>query len=74
MPETIVYHAHVPHVGVLTWPQGDDALHEAARGGHLPVVLVLLQAGADVNVRNHRVPRECAACCCTANKCTQLYV
>ena len=34
--------------------QGNTALHEAVRGGHLALVELLLQAGALVHMRNRR--------------------
>lgn len=34
--------------------QGNTALHEAVKGGHLALVELLLQAGALVHMRNKR--------------------
>lgn len=42
--------------------QGNTALHEAVRGGHQPLVELLLRGGASPGLRNkrQRTPLDCA--------------
>ena len=42
----------VPSSNLVSSPQQATPLHEAARGGHVGAMELLLQAGADVNIKD----------------------
>ena len=51
----ICYHLpSVPSSNLVSSPQQETPLHWAATGGHKDIVKYIIQAGADVNIKDNR--------------------
>ena len=49
----MVYFQVLFKIILTVWIIGETALHRAAEYGHLEVVRVLVNAGADINIKNN---------------------